>query len=53
MSMSHFWYKLTTKAGNLFLNLEEKAEKEKKNRRNNLWIFFLKYTLLPVIRREL
>lgn len=30
MSMSHFQYKLTTKAGNLVLNLEEKAEKKKK-----------------------
>lgn len=29
MSMSHFQYKLTTKAGNLVLNLEEKAEKKK------------------------
>lgn len=28
MSMSHFQYKLTTKAGNLFLNLEEKGEKK-------------------------
>lgn len=40
MSVSHFWYKLTTKAGNLFLNLKEKAEKKNTYIWNNLWIFF-------------
>lgn len=40
MSVSHFWYKLTTKAGNLFLNLKEKAEKKNAYIWNNPWIFF-------------
>lgn len=47
--MRHFQYKLTTKAGNLVLNLEKKAKKKKDDK---IIHTFFKQAISPAIRRE-